>query len=388
MTLPIRLGPANNRVAFNETMLATLLALHIAATMPIFCELRHFDQLPRFSSEAEVVTDFEPVTVKFDWNEAILSWNVENPANAALKVEAKAVYPGRESQWMTIASWTGDLSKGPRQSVPKQKDEFGEVQTDTLHLFQPARTLKVRITQTVTKAGELPVLKLLAVMLNRTDGPATSDSPSTGATPALAVLERSQMPYEGGKLMFDSSLVSNNFKTWFAKVKQAQYCSPTSVSMVLDYWADKLSEPSMNVDVPDAAVGVFDEKYPGTGNWSFNVAYAGSFPGMVSYVTRLGGISDTEALVRAGLPVVCSVAYNLLKGNGKPAGGDGHLVVLVGFDSNGNPIFNDPGRSDVRQTYKREDFAKAWSNSHFTVYLIYPECLALPNLSQPSVLIR
>jgi len=196
------------------------------------------------------------------------------------------------------------------------------------------------------------------------------------------------MPYEGGKLAFNPDLVSSNFKTWFAGVKQAQYCSPTSVSMVLDFWASKLSRPAMNVDVPDVAVGVFDEKYPGTGNWSFNVAYAGSFPGMVSYVTRLGGINDAESLVRAGIPVVCSVAYNLLKGNGKPAGGDGHLVVLVGFDSDGNPIFNDPGRSDVRQTYKRENFAKAWANSHFTVYLIYPIDTLLPILSQPSVLVR
>jgi hypothetical protein len=79
------------------------------------------------------------------------------------------------------------------------------------------------------------------------------------------------------------------------------------------------------------------------------------------------------------VPVAISVAYNLLQGNGKPAGGDGHLLILVGFNAEGDPVFNDPGWSkQIRQTYKRANFERAWAASGRTVYLVYPEGRKLP----------
>jgi hypothetical protein len=66
---------------------------------------------------------------------------------------------------------------------------------------------------------------------------------------------------------------------------------------------------------------------------------------------------------------------------GQPHQGDsGHLVVLVGFTENGDPIFNDPAKKDeVRRTYKRANFDAAWSHSSRTVYIVLPE-----NATPPS----
>ena len=36
------------------------------------------------------------------------------------------------------------------------------------------------------------------------------------------------------------------------------WCSPTSTSMVLEYWSQVLSNPSLNQTVPDAAAGCYD----------------------------------------------------------------------------------------------------------------------------------
>lgn len=142
--------------------------------------------------------------------------------------------------------------------------------------------------------------------------------------------------------------------------------------MVLAYWARVLKRPSLDRDVPVVVEGVFDPKWPGTGNWPFNTAYAGSLPGMRAYVTRLTDVSELEDWVVRGVPVVVSVCYDLLRG--RPRQRDsGHLVVCVGFTANGEVTVNDPGtRANVRKTFPREDFVRAWANSRNTVYLIYP----------------
>jgi hypothetical protein len=317
----------------------------------------------------------------FDWNEAIVSWNVTNPERARFKVEAQV-----KEIWYVLADWSGDMTKGPRASVPNQKNEEGEVQTDVLHLKKPADSLSLRITMNQATEGAVPQVKLLTVCFSNTDVKPTEDDGPLKVGKILETPQKAQGPYEFGKLSYKPEKVSPAFESWFKTVKGAQYCSPASVCMALGYWAQKLDRQDLAVDMPEVVAGVFDEKYPGTGNWPFNAAYAGSFDGMRSYVTRLRGIRDLEALIDAGVPVICSVAHNLLLGNGKPAGGDGHLVVLIGFDASGDPVFNDPGKTDqVRRTYKRADFRKAWDNSGRTVYICHPEGMKLPRLSEQSV---
>jgi hypothetical protein len=329
----------------------------------------------------------EPFTVPivrpgFEWNEAIVSWNVQNPDNAKLKVEVEV----RGNRYV-LADWTGDMAKGPRASVPNQKNEDGEVQTDLLHLNKPADSLTLRIHLQQPWPGTEPILKLLTISFSNIESKPESEDGPLKIGKILEPPQKGQGPYELGKLQYRPERASAAFATWFKKVKDAQYCSPTSVSMVLGYWAQKLNRPELAVDVPDIVTGVFDEKYPGTGNWPFNTALMGSYSGICAYVTRLGKIQDLEKLIDADVPVVCSVALNLLLGNGKPPGGDGHLVVLVGFDKDGDPVFNDPAKADqVRRTYKRENFRKAWSNAHRTVYICHPERYLLPALSENSVL--
>jgi len=368
-------------------MIPTLLATIAMSSAQTPGAIVRIPALPAFVSDHELTTMCEPVTTDFPWNEAIVSWNVENPGRAFLKIEAQVVYQFRSSNWYTLAEWTGDLSAGPRQSVANQTNVDGEMLTDTLRLTSPTHTIRLRVTERQIAGGEPPKLKLLALCLSNTAAIHTPGEPYKAAWgKLLAVPQRSQMAYEHGKLNYDSSRVSKNFEDWFKNVKTEQYCSPTSSSMALDYWSTQLNRTELNVDVPDVVAGVFDEKYPGTGNWTFNTAYMGSFQGIRSYVTRLRSLSDLEHLIEAGVPVVCSVAYNLLQGNGKPPGGDGHLVVLVGFTPEGDPVFNDPGRTEVRQIYKRANFKSAWENSNRTVYIVHPETLRLPEALKGVVL--
>ena len=328
------------------------------------------------------------IDAKQDWDEAIVSWNVSGSELANVRIDVQACYSERDTKWFTIADWTGNLAKGPRTSILNQKDVDGDVLTDTFRVSRPCRKLKLRLTLRQVEEGPLPELKLLTACFSNSSALGSEvDSSTRGETKLIEVPKRSQGHYEDGKLKYDRSRVSSSFETWFKGVKQAQYCSPTSLSMVLNYWGRELKFPEFGVDVPEVVAGVFDEQYPGTGNWPFNCAYAGSFGGLQAYVTRLRMVSDIEKIVDNGMPVVCSVAYNLLKGNGKPPGGDGHLVVVIGFTVDGDPIINDPGRSDeVRQIYRRANFYRAWRDSKQTVYIVQPVNVKMPKLSEDSIL--
>jgi len=134
--------------------------------------------------------------------------------------------------------------------------------------------------------------------------------------------------------------------------------------------------------VPTVAAAVYDNGFGGTGNWSFNTAFAGSFGGLRSYVTRLDDLSEVEDWIVSGIPVILSARWDWLL-PGRPYDPAGHLIVCIGFTENGDVVVNDPATrlnkgETVRRIYKREDVARAWTKSHNAVYLVYPEHASIP----------
>ena len=160
------------------------------------------------------------------------------------------------------------------------------------------------------------------------------------------------------------------------------WCSPTSTSMVLGYLNHDTStcEPRVRA----AVGGVYDWIYDGHGNWPFNTAYAAT-QGYEAYVARFTSLDRAEELVAAGIPVVMSIAWGKKQLTGASVSSTaGHLLVLVGFDADGNPIINDPAAAtdaDVTRTYLRSEFEPLWlTSSGGTVYLIFP-----PSTSAPAI---
>ena len=293
----------------------------------------------------------------FDWNEAVVSWNLAPGHGVALTIDAKAGDSEGESGLYKLGHWTLE-PKGRRESTKDQSDDWGKVDTDTLVLKRPARSLKLIVTVTSPRLAPLAVPKFLGVSFrNSAITPKFEEANKEAWGKTIEAPRRSQMSYEGGNV----------------------WCSPTCVSMMLWHWANVLRRPELNKDVPEVAANVNDPNWPGTGNWPFNTAYAGSFSGIRAYVSRFGSIREIEDWIAARIPVVTSVSSALLKGRPKKESNDGHLVVVVGFTREGDPVFNDPGRSlEIRQTYKREHFEAAWKSSGNTVYLIYPESMKPP----------
>ncbi len=289
-----------------------------------------------------------PETAAPPFTELIPSWNAGTPAGSSLNLEVRVRQAGGWTRWYSFGTW---MSEGERSSVDGQRDAAGTLNTDTLSLTAPATAYQYRVT--LRGAVQLSLLAFTTSQKGRGRAePAASNRAAWGKV--LNVPERSQMIYPGGG------------EVW---------CSPTSVSMILAFWG-------VQVTVPAAAKATFDTAYDGTGNWSFNVAYAGSL-GLQAHVARLPGLTEAERYISAGLPLAISLGWKKgeLPGAAIPAS-SGHLMVLIGFDASGNPVLNDPAAASnetVRRSYPRAAFERLWQeHSGGTVYVVAPAGKALP----------
>ena len=96
-------------------------------------------------------------------------------------------------------------------------------------------------------------------------------------------------------------------------------------------------------------------------------------------------LAEAEAFIKAGVPLVASVAWKSNKLTGAIKSTNGHLLVIGGFTGNGNVIAYDPAHdtdAEVRQVYDRTEFERAWiPASGGIVYVIRPAGHALPSLT-------
>lgn len=294
-------------------------------------------------------------------NEIIVSWNADAPAGTGIVVEARAVCGEQTTKFYTLGLWSKDGGTYPRASVNGQRDADGDVRTDTLALNKPATALQIRVTLQGKADETPPTLKFVGV--------------------SAADTRAAQLPLEANRAVWGKEIVVPP-KTQLGYPGGSGWCSPTSTSMTLAFWARSLHRPELDVPVPDTAHAIFDKVYNGTGNWPFNTAYAGAFPGIRAYVTRLSDIRELEDWVAIGIPPVVSVSYDLLKGKAQD-NDPGHLMVCDGFTKDGDIVLNDPAHHPekgeaCRRVFPRANFLRGWGRSKFLVYLIYPEGAKLP----------
>lgn len=290
------------------------------------------------------------------WSQAIPSWRAVAPANTMIEVWLRAEIAARWTRWYSLGVW----SQAARHSVDDQDDADASVATDTLQLTQSASALQWRVDLHST-TGSSPQLYEIAVALSPHAADAT-DEPAIHAIAPLPVPQLSQMIYPGGGPV---------------------WCSPTSLTMLLAYWAEQTHAPQLAPfndpqAVPDlVAPGVFDAVYDGTGNWPFNTAFAAAL-GLRSYVAQLSGLSEAATWLAAGVPLIASIRWQAGELDGAPvAHSNGHLVVIVGFTERGDVIVNDPAADPrngaaIRRVYSRTQFRTAWQHSGRMVYLICP----------------
>lgn len=325
-----------------------------------FIGIEKFSEFKKASVGNEMILTSPEIKAPIAWDELVVSWNADAPSGTYLKIEARGIYPDRETKFYTLGLWSEDTSKFPRESVRQQKDSDGRVSTDTLILSQPCERTQIRITLGSADKNVEPKLKFLGLSFLNSKAEMVSLPPNKKAWgKIIETPERSQNSYP----------------------EEQGWCSPTSLAMVMMRWSSVLKRPELNIDVRECAAAVLDKNY-GTGNWPFNTAFAGKFPQMRGYISRFTDISELEDWIAAGIPVIISSPGHLLE-EGRKNTGSGHVVTVIGFTETGDVVINDPAmriekRKTVQRTYKRENVIKAWKTSKNTVYLVYPESAKIP----------
>ena len=323
--------------------------------LPQLCFRRLDHPFPSGSSEVVTITNFGP---GMPFTEVIPSWNVKSPGESVLSVEIRGTRDGAATKWYRMADWTL-TGPGGRKSFGDQDDANAKLLTDTLQFTAPVDSVDFRLTLTGSRTDEskpVPRLDLLAATFSaETARESNLNVKSDAWGKVLEVKKRFQRDYPNGGVL----------------------CSATSTSMLLNL-ASRQRGLEVDRDVPAVVEGLWDPAYDGAGNWSFNAAYYGHFSGLRGYISRFAKISELEEFITAGIPVAVSVDYNRLKGTPKEKE-SGHLVVLVGFSKEGDPVFNDPAvRDQITTTYKRSDFDSAWQRSGRAVYVFTPESAPVP----------
>jgi hypothetical protein len=328
--------------------------LNLALVLAVSLTLLRFPGGSSSDYRSDVHTTAQPFT------SAIVSWNVQTPGGSWIETQLRARVSGRWTSWYDVGHWSRDAGMGHRHSVKAPADADGAVDTDTLVLKKPADAWQVQVVVHPGAAGATATLSLLGVTTDATQRAPVLPQDTNAWGVDIDVPERTQ------RISESPDALGGGGDSW---------CSPTSVSMVMAYWAERTHHPRWDVDVPASASGTFDPVYDGCGNWPFNVAFA-SEHGLAGWVDRLAGLGDLERYVAAGVPLVASIRVKPGQLTGSPyAKTDGHLLVVRGFTPNGDVIVNDPYAlpGHIRIIYQRAQFEHVWiGGSGGIVYVIGP----------------
>jgi Peptidase_C39 like family len=317
------------------------------------------------------------LTPGFVFQHVIASWNGDTPPGTFIVVELQGRKPDDgDTGWYILGKWAFDDTTFERTSVGGQRDENGDVTVDVFTAGTPLLSYRLRLTLTGSPESSPTIRLLTAIAATGTGIPSIVSTALTGS------VELEVPTYAQGIHAGEYPELDGGGEAW---------CSPTSTAMVMAFWGAGPTPVEMAWVSPDyadpwvdhAARFTFDREYQGTGNWSFNTAYAGHY-GLDAFVTRLRSLQEAELFVHAGIPLVTSISVEpgALDGFQLPRGTSGHLVVIVGFTPEGNVIVNDPAtdaNDTVRRVYDRAQFEAVWiGGSGGVAYVITRPGVELP----------
>lgn len=314
----------------------------------------------------------------FSARSLIPSWSIDTPGGTWARVDVRVRNGNTIGSWDSIARYSLGTSSIKRSSYSSQADDLARVATDTV-LANTGKSfsawqVRVLLFRPVRTAARPTLYAVNGIAASYSTRSISTSKTSMTATKQLYVPRSSQMIHKG------------EFPRWGGGGEA--WCSPTSTSMLMRYFkkGPKAAAYSWsryaNSYVDHAARYTFDHAYDGTGNWPFNTAYAAHYS-LDTFVTRLYDLREAEAFIKAGIPLVASVAFKKGGLTGAPISSTpGHLLVITGFTKSGRVMVNDPAAAKnktVRRIYSRSQFEKAWlKGSGGVVYVIRPTSRKLP----------
>lgn len=277
-----------------------------------------------------------PFVAPFPFDGAVASWNVEPEASSSVEIRLQEA-AGGWTPWLRVGGWGAE----PPRGEGRVRCDAGAVDVDAWKGARPCIALEARLLAD-------PGVRLWRFAA------CFSAAGSGGAAAPAARTERLAVPFRS---QHDLGAAIG-----------PRACSPTSIAMVLEY-------RGVRVATEDVAARAFDRTHDLYGNWNRAVQTAFSF-GIAGHVARFETWQQAEAAVRAGQPLVASIAVKdgaLERAPYRDTAG--HLVVITGFAERGDVCVNDPAARDAERgivAYDREQFGRAWLDRGGLAYVLLP----------------
>jgi hypothetical protein len=293
------------------------------------------------------------IAAQGDFNEALVSWNVDSPANAGFCVELR-VGRQRDNYW-TPYLYLGDWGPAPPAGPRVVECEAGRIDVDVFRSDErfDRTQYRFRALSAAGRSAELRIRRVVTCLSERTD---VRRCPSAAAPTAAIQPGRLPVPFRS-QLAADPAL-------------SARICSPTSLAMVLQY-------RGADLPIEVVAAACYDPTHDIYGNWPRNIQAAYSL-GVPGYLARFLDWDTVAAMIAAGQPLIISVNFSDPGAlTGAPyATTRGHLLVLCGFDARGDVHVNDPAAATARQgctVYRRQELERVWLQASGGVaYVLLP----------------
>ncbi|KKP24273.1 MAG: hypothetical protein SZ59_C0002G0119 [candidate division TM6 bacterium GW2011_GWF2_28_16] len=305
----------------------------------------YFKNLNISQDSKENIYEWSQVS-SFPFTELILSWNSFRPKTGEYSFFVSVRYDGRWSDWSKIASWGNKKQK----TFSNNKNRFVHIKHVRLEMQKrKANAFKIRV---VAKHGaNLSDVKVLFACVSDWHNFKLSKK----------VLNHPSVVIKGVPKVSQWHVNHNRTK---------DLCSPTSTSMILEYYTEKglFSNNSRDLKeyVPYFAERVHDQSYLNIyGAWPLNVAqvFQESKGKLFARVQRLNGVNELYSYIARNIPVAVSVR-GYLPGAYKSYD-NGHFIVVVGWDKAKNAFLCiDPAFPErLTRAYKLPGFIRAWGRS-------------------------
>lgn len=315
--------------------------------------------LPTTGSQSESLfrTETPVVSAPRPFVGLLPSWNVTLGADEYVVVEVRVRHAddGSWSPWLFVGAWGATpIEELPPFEEPRPsyvtRYERGRVATDWLVLDEPATQAQLRFEMGGRANAFRPTTIERVALCFEHGAEFSTPIPDVAALAAVEV----DVPFFSQRAQRDDIA--------------PRICSPTSLTMVL-------ASHGIELPVETVARRAYDPRHDIYGNWPRNVQAAWSF-GLPGYVTRFDHWGEVAEHFASGRALVASIGVEPGQLTGAPYDRtSGHLIVMRGFDVDGNVLVNDPAGEDAatgRVTYLREELDVVWLARGGTAYVIAP----------------
>ena len=297
-----------------------------------------------------------PIKTLYNFDEILLSWNyfTNYPGGLyivlSLSPDSLAWYDFGYQIWGAINPDSAGFS-----AFAKRFDGIGRVDEDIIRLKQPMRYYKYAIT-TYADSGNFGELDRITVCYTNTEAKIREYNKYA---PAISQIEpvKLSVPFKA--------------QGWLPDSIAGLTCSPTSLTMVLNYYNFDYT----HLQVASVTYDHYNNIY---GNWPYNAQAAFILTKYKTWIGRHNSFAELAEELKAGRPVIISIAVNE---NQKLTGApykttNGHLIVVRGFTDDNKVLINDPAGDNIDEgvvAYDIDELTEVWTSHEGVAYHICPQ---------------